>query len=119
MTLSRKQWDALEADLLRAGFTMADLGERVSWRGVIMFARHAGPGQSLYHVTNGPDSAWTLEAQIMALVVDVLNVANYQRGGGKGQRPKPLQRPGVRKDETQKFGGEAIDAASFDEMWGA
>lgn len=50
-----------------------------------------------------PDTEWDLHAHLMAGVLDVLRWANYQRAGGKGQKPKPLGRPGVR-DGTTTYG---------------
>ncbi|MFI0262078.1 DUF5361 domain-containing protein [Streptomyces sp. NPDC017056] len=48
----------------------------------------------------GPDSAWTLDAQLLAGIHDRLAEANWQRGnaGSKSPRarPKPIPRPGVR-----------------------
>lgn len=115
--LPREQWEAIEADLLNVGVTINELGERVSWRAVIGFVRHSGPSSALYRVSNGADSAWTLEAQLLALVADILNVANYQRGGGKGAKPKPIERPGVKNEQVQRFGGTAVSAKSFDAWW--
>jgi hypothetical protein len=68
-------------------------------------------------VTHGKDSIWTLEAQLLALIGDILNVANYQRGGGKGQKPKPLERPGVKPEVKTTWGGTAVTAKSFDAWW--
>lgn len=31
---------------------------------------------------------------LLAAVVDLLAGANWQRGGGKGRKPKPVKRPG-------------------------
>lgn len=38
-------------------------------------------------------ASWDVTDYLLAAVVDVLQGANWQRGGGKGQRPKPLPRP--------------------------
>jgi hypothetical protein len=35
-------------------------------------------------------SRWTLTNQLLANMVDILALANYQRGGGKGSKPKLL-----------------------------
>lgn len=103
--------------MLRAGFTLDELGERVSWRAAVAFVKHAGADTALYRVTHGKDAIWTLEAQLLALLADILNVANYQRGGGKGVKPKPVERPGVRPETRTTFGGVAVSASSFDAWW--
>lgn len=36
---------------------------------------------------------WTTDTYMLALVVDCLTGANYQRSGGKGRKPKPVPRP--------------------------
>lgn len=43
---------------------------------------------------------------LLALIADLLAGANWQRGGGKGQRPKPIPRPGV-GPQTTRIGGQA------------
>lgn len=52
-------------------------------------------------------AAWRLEHHLLALVIDLLAGANWQRGGGKGTKPKPLQRPGVKDDSTERIGGKS------------
>jgi hypothetical protein len=51
--------------------------------------------------------AWRLEHHLMAMIIDLLAGANWQRGGGKGSRPKPVQRPGVKDTGNQTIGGSA------------
>jgi hypothetical protein len=42
----------------------------------------------------GYDSAWTEAEHLAALAVDVAQIANWQRGGGKKtDLPKPIRRP--------------------------
>jgi hypothetical protein len=41
----------------------------------------------------GHDAGWSVEAQLLAHAVDALHGANWQRGGGKGAQPKPIDRP--------------------------
>lgn len=46
---------------------------------------------------------WTPEIELLATIVDALNIAAYQRAGGKGRRPKPVPRPGI--DKVVRIGG--------------
>lgn len=39
---------------------------------------------------------WSMNTHLLALIADVLAGANWQRGGGKGKRPKPIPRPNER-----------------------
>jgi hypothetical protein len=51
------------------------------------------------------DVNWGLNEQLLALAIDVLRQANYQRAGGKGKKPKPLPRPGVgQRDQPLRHG---------------
>jgi hypothetical protein len=119
LTLSRETWAAIEADLLRIGFTMADLGEKVSWRAVAAFVKHSGQDSAVYQEANGADSAWTLETQLLALIADVLQIGNWQRGGGQSKRPVQLPRPGVQAPEkASTWGDDALTVEAFDEWWG-
>jgi hypothetical protein len=55
---------------------------------------------------------------MLANVVDLLNAANWQRGGDKrARRPKPMPRPGDGDGEIQRFGADPIAPADFEEWW--
>jgi len=45
---------------------------------------------------------WRLEHYLLAAILDSLAAANWQRGGGKGKRPKPTPRPGVGPERVIK-----------------
>ncbi len=54
------------------------------------------PIDSAYaHAALGEQASWSLDAHLLALVIDTLRTANWQRGGGKGRRPQPIRRPGT------------------------
>lgn len=57
----------------------------------------------MYRAQHPDSEEWGLPEQLLAAVFDVLNMANYQRGGGKGSKPKPLPRPGV-GDGNRRYG---------------
>lgn len=50
----------------------------------------------------GTDNAWTVSDHLLAQVVDVLSVANWQRAGGKGSQPDPVKRPHDLKELKEK-----------------
>jgi len=65
---------------------------------------------------NGDDIEWDLTNQLLAAQVDVLAIANWQRAGGKRKdKPKPVERPGMRPDRTT-YGGSKDDALPLDQM---
>jgi hypothetical protein len=51
-----------------------------------------------------PDgNGWGIGEHLLAATLDTLRGANWQRGGGKGSKPKPIPRPGIgpaRRTET-------------------
>lgn len=55
-----------------------------------------------------PSLAWSPELHILVTAVDLLAGANWQRGGGKGNRPKPIPRPGEKKASTDTHWGTAV-----------
>lgn len=54
------------------------------------------------HALYGDTVTWTTSEHLLANVVDLTSTANWQRGGGKGKRPKRLHRPG--KDKPTRHG---------------
>ncbi len=68
--------------------------------------QHLPPESATHTALLGPQ--WTRTDHLLATVVDVLAIANWQRQGKKGApRPKPVRRPGVGPQE-ERFGGEAM-----------
>lgn len=66
---------------------------------------------ALYRKVGGPDALWGLTDHLLATVADALHMANWQRGGGKGNRPKPIPRPGRDSKKVTKFGGATMTMA--------
>jgi hypothetical protein len=44
----------------------------------------------------GPPASWSTADYLLATACDQLAAANWQRGGGKNQRPKPIERPSAK-----------------------
>lgn len=82
---------ALAFDLMERGRSIHDLGTiGLSWIELGAFVEHAPPGAAI-RMLNDPLSAFrSPEGQLLSTAVDTLAGANWQRGGGKGPRPKPL-----------------------------
>lgn len=115
MRIIRMNRDAMAYDLLTlAGAKIEDIGgKRLPWTAFKAFVKFLPPDSATNRVLH-PDGAWGLREQLEALIVDLLVVANWQRAGGKGAKPKPLPRPGF-KDQTKRstFGSKKM---SIDEM---
>ena len=52
----------------------------------------------------GEHADWTLTDHLLAVVADQLAIANWQRGGGKSKRPKPIPRPGAQDKDKKRIG---------------
>jgi hypothetical protein len=74
----------------------------LSWRRLGVLIRQLPETARTVALLHG--ETWTRTEHLLAAAVDVLNAANWQRGGGKGPRPKPLPRPGVEDREVRRFG---------------
>lgn len=89
--------EALQADLLARGLTLADLGTwKLSWWDLKCVIRWL-PADAAYRRFLHPDDwQWTLPEHLLAGIYDTLQGANWQRAGNKhAKRPEPLPRPGV------------------------
>lgn len=69
----------------------------LTWRQLRSFLSHLPRDSALARKLLGNDAPWGLQEQLQAMTIDVLRQGNWQRGGGKGGRPKPLPRPGAKK----------------------
>ena len=63
---------------------------------------HATPDMAIYRV-NDPDYEWSLANQLQALLIDFHQQKAWAEGGKKGQRPKPIPRPGVSEKSEKKY----------------
>lgn len=67
-------------------------------------AFHLPHGSEVFRAL-GLDESWTTGEHLAALIADQLAAANWQRGGGKGTRPKPILRPSdmqARRDREER-----------------
>ena len=53
---------------------------------------------------HGDKALWTTGDHLLAAAVDALASGNWQRGGGKGKRPKPIPRPGSEDEGSRTLG---------------
>lgn len=64
----------------------------------------------------GEKAEWGPAEYLLASILDALRSGNWQRGGGKGSKPKRTPRPGE-KDKGEKIGSGAIPIKDFDAWW--
>lgn len=77
---------------------------RLRWWQLRSYLTHLPRESAFARKLLGDDAPWGLSEQLLALTIDVLRQGNYQRGGGKGSKPKPLPRPGVQKGSEKRHG---------------
>jgi hypothetical protein len=77
------------------GYTLNDLGDRLSWNDLRDFIAHLPPtpGSAFYRKTHPQSWWWTPEIDFLGAVLTAVQWGNWQRGGGKGDKPKQLKRP--------------------------
>ena len=67
----------------------------MSWRRLTALVEHL-PYQQPTRVALADETVWWgIQEHLLASITDQLRAANWQRGGGKGSRPKAIPRPGV------------------------
>ena len=109
--------EAIEFDLLAVGLRLDDLGtERLTWRDLLVVVRQSPLGSALDRSQHGEDSQWTLANQLGAIIADRLDILIWQNGGGKGDQPEPILRPGV-TPRGRTFGRGALPMSKFNDWW--
>lgn len=95
---------AIEADLLRYyGVDLRWLVDgRLSWRRFSVLLANLPADSATAQAMHGELAHWQTAEYLMANVVDLLRLSVWQRSGGKGERPKPIPRPGVADESTKR-----------------
>ena len=118
--LPRETWRALEADLLRCGFVLADIPRRVSWRAVVAFVAHLPRESATAIAAIGERARWGDSEHLLASLVDLMHLSVWMnsRDGQKGRnRPKALKRPGEKR-EGRTYGSGRYTPQELTEMFG-
>ena len=77
------------------GYTLDDVGERLSWNDLKDFVTHLPPtsASAFYRHTYPQSWWWTPELDFLGAVVNAVQWGNWQRGGGKGDKPRRVTKP--------------------------
>lgn len=72
-----------------------DIGELFTWLDLRDFVNHLPPsGDSALYRSRYPQSWWWNPSfDFLSAVLNAVQWGNWQRGGGKGDKPKPVKRP--------------------------
>lgn len=94
--------------MFRAGRRLAELREgTMTFRELFNFIRHPLRDSSYGRELLGESADWSTVVHLLAAIHDRLADANWQRSGGKGQRPKRLPRPGGSGQHERHYGNTA------------
>ena len=74
------------------------------------FIQHLPPTQesAVFREQHPKSWWWTAEIDFLSAILHTLQLANWQRAGGKGDRPKPVKRP---KEDPRRGPKSAKDLA--------
>ena len=105
----------MEADLLR--FYRVDLADlftgRLTWRRLRVLIAGLPPEAATVRALLGDAAHWGVSDYLLALIADLLNVGNWQRGNPrKTSKPKPIPRPGARR----ALGNRSLTPEQFDRL---
>jgi len=101
-----------------AHYRISDLGSGLlTWRDLFVLVRRWQklPGNAVAAAVHGSEVP-SFDQQVLAVVVDQLAVANWQRKGGKGGKPKRMQR-WWEKQKARKFGSDPVPISGFASWW--
>jgi hypothetical protein len=95
LSLIREHSEAVEYECIKVGVRLRDCpSPRFNWRDLWVVVTSAPRDSRLAREIDPHATEWTPEAHLLAMAVDALHGANWQRSGGKGRKPKRLPRPG-------------------------
>lgn len=118
-----KTWLALEADLMAAGFVLGDYPGRFGLRTLLAFLSQSQPSSAVYRSVHGAKiAAWGNVEELLAIVIETLRDANWQRQGNpRAPKPPRLIRPGQEHKQQgyRHFGGEGMSIAEFEKRMAA
>jgi hypothetical protein len=81
----------------------------LTWPEFRAFVNHLPPTSALYRVQYPKSYWWTPELGFLAGILHAAQTANWQRGGGKGSRPKMAKQPKDRPLSARKRDPKSSD----------
>lgn len=109
--------EAVEYDLMQRGYTLKDVGERLSWDALDSFIAKTEPGSALSFELDPERAQWgTIDGTntILADIYDLLATINYNvttaLAHRKQRKPAPYERPG-QKSKKRRIGNASIPIA--------
>jgi hypothetical protein len=104
--------------LIAAGLRWRDIGTgRTNWCDIHAVMSTRDRTSATTRVIDPEASTWKLTDHLLALLIDYVAIGNWQRGGGKGRKPRPVPRPGAGSNLEQIEMDSFDTPAAFDEWW--
>jgi len=81
--------------MTKLGIRIADIGPDFTWPDLRDFVSHLPPSgdSALFRAQHPKSWWWTPDIEFTAAVLTATQWGNWQRGGGRGDKPKPVKRP--------------------------
>lgn len=110
----------MNAELIRYGHRLRDLDDPLEtnlWvTDVIDIVMYAPEDSPVTRALN-PEHEWTLGRDLQAATLDYLVLSDWAKGGKRGPKPKPIDRPSVRKESythTRTYTGTPTSIVDMD-----
>lgn len=79
------------------GHTLDDIGHSLTWTDIRDFITWLPQDSAVYRHKFPESWWWTPQLDFLGAVLNAIQWGNWQRGGGKGEKPKPVKRPAAKK----------------------
>ncbi|MFI9506872.1 DUF5361 domain-containing protein [Nocardia sp. NPDC052566] len=112
LELCNQHGEAIEADLIRAGVRLRDVGtKRFTWRDFAVLVRQSSADSALLRAMHPERYRWGQVEHLLADLVDVANLLLWSKtkdGSNNRNRPSPYPRPGVEDKSKRQVKGTAM-----------
>ncbi|WP_141717925.1 DUF5361 domain-containing protein [Nocardia altamirensis] len=112
LELCDQHGEAIEADLIRAGLRLRDVGsKRFTWRDFAVLVRESSSDSALLRAMHPERYRWGQVEHLLADLVDVANLLLWSKtkdGSHNRNRPAPYPRPGVEDKTKRQVKGTAV-----------
>ena len=96
--------------MTKTGYRLGDIGETLWWGDLRDIITHLPQDSALFRARHPQSWWWTPEFDLLSALITAIQWGNWQRGGGKGDKPKPIERP---VDKPPKIGSDPTSAAEL------
>jgi len=81
--------------MTKTGWRLSDIGDDFTWCDLRDFITNLPPtaDSAFYRIQHPQSWWWTPEIDFLGAVLTAIQWGNWQRGGGKGDKPQPVKRP--------------------------